>query len=190
MSSIRLELANPEGYSSVKDYVEKHLVPVVSELHRLTNEMMTPGSTSEAYAVDMSTEVPGPIWQNLDTPINQVGKYADFDGSEYFALPKELLKAKQVKVQFVAQCYVRKTDDIFQLGGVDFRLVDDDNDAIEGSQFTTLAPHPATISLRLPFSDSRHHIRPSKRRYWLQARSHSQVVQPVCRRFSLSFIYL
>ena len=190
MSSVQLELGNPAAYSSVKEYIEQHVTPVLTELHRLTNEMIAPGSTSEAHSVDMTTDFPDERWRPLDTLVTSVSKSVDFDGSEYFSLPKDLLRAKQIKVQLTAQCYIRKTEDIFQLGGADFRLVDDDNDAIEGSQFTTMAPYPANFSLKLPFSDSRHHIRPAKKRYWLQARSHSSVVQPVCRRFSLSFIYI
>lgn len=186
MSGIRLELANPEG---VQDYVEKHLAPIATELHRIVNELMEPGSSStEDYATDM---IPLPSAQRnfarLCKYLHVEPKHVTFDGSEYFSIPKELLRAKQAKVKMTAVVYA---DNNYKLNPVYFRLVDDGGGLIAGSEFETDSMQPVTISRTLQFADSPGAIRPTKANYFMEARSSSDRTQPVCRRFSLSFVYI
>lgn len=182
MSGIRLELANPEG---VKDYVEKHLAPVATELHRIVNELLSPGATSdEEWRVD---SVPAPgikgRYTRLVRPLFEWAKHLTFDGSEYFSIPKELLRSKQVKVQFTAVVYSSGG------GPVSFRLVDQQGEPIESSDLFTTSEVPVTLSTIVPFGESRGCVHPSKLTYFIEGRTDG-FSKPVCRRFSLSFVYI
>lgn len=189
MSGARLELANPDSYGSPRDYIEKHLAPAVAELHRVTNELLTPGSTSaEDAAVDMVSEAGGIHWQQLDKRLQDTAKHVVFDGSTYFTLPKDLLKSKQVKVQLTATVYAHSTN---KLGTVQFRLVRGDNGKpINDSYFLTDSTVPVTISRDLPFGELDHQVHPYMCTYFIHGRADKPGVFPVCRRFSLSFVYI
>jgi len=186
MSSVQLELGNPAAYSSVKEYIEQHVTPVLTELHRLTNEMIAPGSTAEAGDVDMiSGDTSNTHWASFTTPLKSSPKFVKFDGSEYFKLPKDLLKAKQVKIQLTATVYCRG-----DIGTAEFALFDGEGGIINGSVFSTSEQDPSTITRRLPFGEAKGLIAPSDSLYLLKGRPVSRGVIPVCRRFSLSFIYI
>lgn len=185
MSGIRLELANPEAYSSPSEYIEQHLAPVATELHRMMNELSVPGSTAEADAVDMVSSVPGSSGFNrLDERLHDYPKHVIFDGSGYFSLPKELLRQKRVKVQFVATVYVQGP------GSAAFRLVRDDGMFLIESEFHTTSQLPVTVSYRLPFGEQPWCITPDSRTYYIEAMRTGGSCLPVCRRFSLSFVYI
>jgi hypothetical protein len=194
MSSLRVELANPHTYSSPKEYIEEHLVPVVTELHRITNELLAPGATSaEEWAVDMVPMVAGSLWQELDQRLFDYPKHVIFDGSEYFTLPPELLRAKQLKVQLVAVVYCKvNAADPLLVGNTsaEFRLVRGDGTVVDNSLCEVNSEAPTTLSRRLPFGTEPGCIEPEKSSYTIQARSHSRHVLPVCRRLSLSFVYI
>lgn len=190
MSGIRLELANPNEYASPKEYVEKHLAPVVTELHRAVEELLKPGASSaEEWAVDM---VPNIIsdreFQPFGVPIKSRAKHVVFDGSEYFSLPEALKSQKQVKVQLQAVVYVKGP------GAADFRLVDDEGFVISNSSFGVASIHgqnnPFTHTQALGFGAMSGLIQPELRTYYLQGRRVHGGAVPVCRRFSLSFIYI
>jgi hypothetical protein len=184
VTGVRVELDNPIAYRSPTEYIEQHLLPVVTELHRITSELLDPGSTSpEDYAVDM---VPGEksksYYRRLDTQLNPSAKHVTFDGSEYFKIAPELLRSKQLKVQLTAIVYVLGTR-------AEFRLVRDDGSIILGSLIQAFQRTPETFSVILPFGNEAGCVSPDARIYYLEGGSIGKNI-PVCRRFSMSFIYL
>jgi hypothetical protein len=184
MPGIRLELADPANYSSPSEYIEQHLAPVVTELHRLTNELFVPGSTSEEHAVDMVQARAGDDqFRSFDRRLYETAKHVVFDGSAYFSLPKELLRVKQAKVQFTAVIYVKGD------GEADFRLVRDDGVVIQDSTILINRDSRVEHVRRLPFGDQPGSISPENRTYYIQASNAGRCI-PVCRRFSLSFVYI
>ena len=186
MAGIRVELANPKLFKSPEEYVERHLAPITAELHRLATEFFVPGSTSEELAVDMTTRL-GPYndrFKRLDRPLDSSPKHVVFDGSEYFLLPKDVLRAKQVKVQFTASVYVKGG------GGADFRLTNSAGNLIEDSFFQVEGAELKTVSLRLPFGEQKGSITPDSQYYYIEAGRVAPGSLPVCRRFSLAFIYV
>jgi len=185
MPGIRLELAPLEPFESHEEYVKRHVAPFLTELHRITTEFFVPGSTAEELAVDMSPSVPcSERFCRLDQHVDPSPKHVIFDGSRYFSLPKELVRSKQVKVQFVAVAYV-KLD-----GTADFRLVRDDGMRIENSFFHVSGSEVQTITRILPFGDQKGSISPDSRTYYIEAGRFDTFSIPVCRRFSLSFVYI
>lgn len=185
MPGAQVELANPNTYSSPKEYIEKHLAPIVAELHRVTNELISPGSTSaEEWGVDMA---PGRdclgFFQYLDKNLDATPKHVVFDGAAYQSIPTEILRQKQLKVQLSAVVYGIK-------GDVAFRLVTADGAVVLGSEFTTPAKEPTTITCQLPFGDARGCVAPKQLTYMIQGKGLDPGAIPVCRRFSLSFIYV
>lgn len=186
MTGLRLDLANPGAY---RDYVAEHLAPVATELHRVVNELLAPGATSaEEWSVDMVPEISDSVFRQLDQPLHPSGKSTVFDGAEYFTLPKELLRAKQLKVQLVAVVYGKAMDGWDST--VDFRLVRDDGMVITNSTFFCNEGEPTPFYRTLPFGDTPGSISPDKRTYYIEGRSEYGHSLPVCRRFSLSFVYI
>lgn len=183
MSGVRLDLANPNTYSSPKEYIEKHLAPIATELHRLANEMIAPGSTAEIDAVDMVPGNVGDYFRRFDRPLKETAKRVVFDGSEYFSIPRELLRSKQAKVQFSGVLY------ILGRGAADFRLVRDDGDVVQSSSFHISSDVPEIYTAVLPFGDQPGSICPTRRTYYIEGGTRDRCT-PVCRRFSLSFVYL
>lgn len=185
MTGLRLELDNPNTYESPRDYIEKHLAPVATELHRLVNEFLAPGSTSsEELAVDM---VPGQDCTDfamLSKPLRQAPKTVIFDGRSYFTIPKETLRAKRLKVQLVATVYVKNS------GSATFRLIRGDGSPLPASEFTATSSDPVTVTRVLPFGETDGCVTPHCQSYIMQAKRLNTGVIPVCRRFSLSFIYI
>jgi len=186
MSGVKVELANPNAYASTREYIEQHLAPAVAELHRITNELIAPGATSvEEWEVDMvpSNATIG-AFSPLDTRLDQSPKHVVFDGAAYKSIPTELLRSKQLKVQLSAVVYVKGS------GEVEFRLVDDHRQAVIGSAFRTEAASPTTITCQLPFGDAANCVAPKQRKYIMQGRGVDLGAIPVCRRFSMSFVYI
>lgn len=190
MSGTRLELANPEAYASPQDYVVEHLAPVAMELQRVVNELLTPGATSvEEWGMDMVPS--GPFsgeFQPLDGHLHRASKHCTFNGGEYFSLPKEHLLAKQVKVQFTAVVYGKKLHK--QLGPVAFRLIRADGMVIDNSEFQVTTEEPETVSRILPFGELRGCVSPERHDYIIEGRCVGVRMLPVCRRISLSFVYI
>ncbi len=184
MTGLRLDLANPDHSESIREYIEKHLAPTATELHRLLNELLAPGSTAEEYAFDMVPDTSGDYFRRLTRRLENTAKRVVFDGSEYFSLPKDLLKSKQAKVQLTAVLYVKGR------GEADFRLVRDDGDVIKGSSLRVIAEEPNTFIATLPFGDQPGCISPDRRTYYIEAGVAKRQCLPVCRRFSLSFVYI
>lgn len=186
MTSLRLELADPSGFETPNDYIEQHLAPLATELHRLCNEFLAPGSTSsEEHAVDMvpSGEGTGAYWA-LDTHLGDAAKSCLFDGREYFAVPKALLREKQLKVQLTATCYVKHG------GAAMFRLLRGDGEALPTSEFYVESPEPITVTRTLSFGEGKECVTPHYMLYSMQARRLAKQTLPVCRRFSMSFILI
>lgn len=185
MPGAQVELANPNLYESPRDYVEKHLAPVVAELHRITNELIAPGSTSvEEWGVDMvpSSSSLG-AFSPLDKRLDDTPKSVSFDGAAYQSIPKELLRRKMLKVQLVAVVYALK-------GDAAFRLVREDGAVVLNSEFTTSSREPTTITCQLPFGDAPGCVAPKQLSYIMQGKGLDLGTIPVCRRFSLSFTYV
>lgn len=184
--SARVELANPHLYATPQEYVEKHLVPTVTELQRLINELAAPGSASaEDGSVDM---VPAKterfVFRSLDKRLEEKPKHVVFDGAEYLSVSKELLRQKQLKVQLSATVYA------LGKGDVEFRLVRDDDVIILGSTFIVDCRTPTMFTHTLPFGNSQGCVAPEQRSYIMQARCIDGAAIPVCRRFSMSFVYI
>lgn len=185
MAGIRVELANPKLFKSPEEYVERHLAPITAELHRLATEFFVPGSTSEELSVDMTCTVP-PVdgFRRLDRLVDTQPKHVIFDGSAYFLTPKDVLRSKQAKIQLSASVYVKGG------GGCTFRLVRDDGMPIEGSWFEANGASLQRITKQLPFGDQKGCISPDSRTYYIEAGHATYGSLPVCRRFSLAFIYV
>lgn len=186
MSGAQVELANPNFYESPRDYVEKHLAPVVAELHRITNELIAPGSTSvEEWGVDMvpSSSSLG-AFSPLDKRLDDTPKRVSFDGAAYQSIPKELLRRKMLKVQFSALVYVKGEGDVL------FRLVRDDGVVVANSDFGCSDPSPVIVTRNLPFGDAPNSVAPKQHSYIIQGKGLDLGAIPVCRRFSLSFTYV
>lgn len=190
MSGVQLELDNPNTYESPKDYVEKHLAPLVTELHRITNELLSPGSSSpEAWEVDMTPSDQTCLhFSDLNRRLDDLPKSVVFDGSAYQHISKELLRSKQLKVLLTATVYVKHN--AFDVGGAAFRLVRDDGAIVLNSLMETFAKEPATMSCHLPFGDSANCVAPKEHRYMLQGKGLGLGSIPVCRRFAMSFVYI
>lgn len=186
MSGVQVELANPNTYDSPREYVERHLAPVVAELHRITNELIAPGSTSaEEWGVDMVPVNPSRnAFSPLDRRLDDSPKHVVFDGAAYQSIPTELLRSKQLKVQLSATVYVKRG------GRVWFRLVRDDDVVVANSEFACSEPSAVIVTRTLPFGAQPNCVAPEQRKYIIQARSVDSGAIPVCRRFSMSFVYI
>lgn len=184
MSGAQVELANPNLYDSPREYVEKHLAPVVSELHRVLNELIVPGATSsEEWSVDMVPSVRG-TFSPLDRRLDELPKHVVFDGAAYESIPKELLRQKMLKVLLTAVVYVKGSGDAL------FRLVRDDGAVVANSHINSCSQLPETIARTLPFGDAPNSVAPSKHSYIIEGKGLDPDAIPVCRRFSLSFTYV
>lgn len=189
MTGVRVELASPQAYDTPQDYVEQHLAPVVTELHRITNELLSPGATSaEEWAVDMQPTTPGHNWRCLDKRLDETAKHVTFDGTDYFSLPAEHLRAKQLKVQLTAVVYGKPLGK--RVEEVEFRLSRGDGVVIDNSTFAITGRDPQTVSRILPFGGQVGSIAAELRDYVIEARCLSRQTVPVCRRLSLSFVYI
>ena len=186
-SGAQLELANPDLYESPRDYVEKHLAPVATELHRLLNEFLAPGSTSvEEAAVDMTAVLDVPhSWSNVDRVLKPLPKSVSFNGRDYFLIPKETLRAKQLKVQLTAVAYVKDG------GAAELRIVrGDDGTPIPASVFRVIGSEPRSYVVNLPFGEAVGCVTPQLSLYVMQARRLQKQSIPVCRRFSMQFLLI
>ena len=183
--SSRVELANPNLYASPQEYIEKHLAPLVTELERIVEELTSPVGDK---TFDMIPQVSGLQWSPLDIRLDRSPKHFIFDGSAHEKVPKEILRQKQLKVQLNAVVYV--------IGGreAEFRLVTYEGsvaaEPVMGSSFETDCPEPTSFTLTLPFGNTAGCVAPEKRSYIIQARSIDPGAIPVCRRFSMSFVYI
>lgn len=186
MSGARVELANPNLYDSPKEYIEQHLAPIVAELHRVTNELIAPGSTSmEEWCVDMVPSNPTVgAYSPLDRRLDESPKHVVFDGATYQSIPKELLRQKMLKVQLSALVYVKGGGDCL------FRLVRDDGVPVANSDFACSDPSPVIVTRTLPFGDHPKSVAPRQHSYIIQGKGLDLGAIPVCRRFSMSFIYV
>ena len=151
----------------------------------MANELLAPGSTSaEEYGVDMIPVMPSlGYYQYLEKRLDESPKHVVFDGGAYQAISKEILRQKQLKVQLVAVVYAKH-------GAVAFRLVRGDGVVVSGSEFQTSAKAPTTITCQLPFGDAHGCVAPKPLTYMIQGKGLDDAAIPVCRRFSLSFIYV
>jgi len=186
MAGVRLELGNPANYASPAEYIEKHLAPLATELHRMLNEVLDPGSSSlEECSMDMRPRsVETRAFSTIDTLLKSHPKAVLFQGQDYFGLPMQTLRTKQLKVQFSATVYTKSP------GCVEFRLMSDTGDIISGSRLETSSLTPVTLCCLLPFQDAEGCIRPKSKLYVVQGRRLSDTGVPVCRRLSLSFVYI
>ncbi len=188
MTNARLELASPEGFESVRSYINEHLAPVAAELHRLVNESFAPGSTSaEEGSIDAIPSDPASgVFETIDRPLRTGPKSVVFDGAEYFQIPKDVLRSKQVRVVFSATTYCLEGSH----PGALFRLVRADGMVIEGSSFGCTWDAPKPFSCELPIADKPGCIVPSMQVYHIQGKALQRGLTPVCRRFSLSLQFV
>lgn len=186
MTGLRLELANPNAFESPREYIEQHVAPVATELHRLVNEFLAPGSTSsEEISVDMVPSGDGTsAYWTVEQPLRITPKSVMFDGRDYFTFSKDVLRAKQLKVQLTATCYVKNG------GGASFRLLRGDGSSLPASEFSVHSSDPVTVTRVLPFGEGEGCVTPHWQAYVMQARRLEKHSLPVCRRFSLSFLLI
>lgn len=191
MTGLRIELAKPDADSTPQEYVEKHVAPVAVELHRLVNELMVPGATSaEEWASDM---VPSGAcfdgdFHRCDERLQRGPKHVTFNGLTYFDIPTKIRRRKKVTVQFTAVVYGKKLGKI--CGDVAFRLVRADGMVIDNSEFQVKTEEPQTVTRSLLFGADPGRISPDLRDYIIEGRSIGPRTLPVCRRLSLSFVYI
>lgn len=180
MTGVRLDL---------KDSTEQHLAATLSELHRLVDGLLTPSaSTDEEWAIDMAPKEASAEFHSLDRLVHDRPKLVTFDGAEYFSIPKEILRAKRLKVLLTAVVYGKRVGK--QRGGVSFRLVRGDGMPIPASYFMVTSEEPVTITRYLPFGDQEGCVAPSRHDYIIEGRYLDVRTLPVCRRLSLSFVYI
>lgn len=184
--SSRIELANPHLYATPQEYIEKHLAPIVAELARVTNELTAPGSSSaEEWGVDMVPSEPQRgRFSPLDMRLDRSPKHVVFDGAEYLKIPTELLRRKQLKVQLSVVVYVKGE------GTALFRLVRDDGQVVTNSDIECCENVPFAVVRNLPFADVPNAVAPKQHRYIMEGKGLDPGAIPVCRRFSMSFLYI
>lgn len=186
MTSARIELANPNLYATPQEYIEKHLAPVVAELHRALEEVTSPIGEKSTDMIPLYSSLK---WSPLDAHLDNTPKHFIFDGAAYEKVPTELLRQKQLKVQLNALVYV------IGGGSADFRLMRYDGlpftgEPVIGSTFETDCHEPTSFTLTLPFGNTKGCVAPERRSYIIEARSVDSGIIPVCRRFSMSFVYI
>lgn len=186
MPGTQVELANPNLYDSPREYVEKHLAPIVAELSRITNELTAPGSTSaEEWGMDMVPSNPTVgAFSPLDRRLVDSPKHVVFNGAEYQSIPKAILREKQLKVQLNAVVYVKGSGDVL------FRLVRDDGVVVANSDFSCSEQEAVIVTRTLPFGDHPKSVAPKQHSYIMQGKGLDLGAIPVCRRFSMSFLYV
>jgi hypothetical protein len=186
MTGARLELAIPESFASAEAYVSQHLAPIAAELHRLVNEssLLVPRQLKSGQWIWYRASLASTSSLLSTLPSSKGPKSVIFDGAEYFTIAPELLRARQLKVQLTAVVYAN--------GGspAEFRLVNTSGEVIEGSLILTEKQEPETITRVLPFGDKKGCIHPSMQVYHIQGKGYHAGCLPVCRRFSLSFVYI
>lgn len=182
MSDLKLYLPTKEEEESPQQYVNKKLVPLAAELHRLTNQIIVRGSTEENSDIDMIAQHNGKQFAVVDTYVHTVcPKSCMFKMDKGEPMERN---GKLAKVLFKATVYSDNGK------GVAFRLSRvKDGKKITGSDIQTSSRDPIDVSLYLPIGDQPDRISPLEREYVIETKYVSLFARGICRRFSLSVVY-
>lgn len=184
MSDLKLYLPTKEEEESPQIYVNKKLVPLAAELHRLTNEFISRGVTEENSDIDMVSQHNGRQFNVIDSNLHTVKpKMVKFSiGNE----PLEK-NGKLAKVLFRALVYSDTGEPVA------FRLSKYRNgkclDWVRGSVFQISNKKPEEISLYLPLGEQNDKVSAREGEYVIESRYLTNFARGVCRRFSLSVVY-
>lgn len=181
MSNIKLLLPSHEGLSA-KEYVEQRLVPLAGDLKRLCDEFFVPGSTAEDVSVDMRPSQLKKFYSPVDTRVSEKPKSTSFWIPDNFPYEQN---GKRLKIQFRAVLYIAGN------GTAAFRLVDTKRDSeISGSTIQVMSSEPTLYERCLDIGRDGESIHPEVTDYHIEAKLLTTLCQPVCRRFSLSCVYI
>ena len=178
MTTTKIEL--PEMDCSPQDYVNQRLVPAVSQLQSLINELFQPKMTAEASNVDMVPHTPTRDFQD-------VNKIVAPDYVKTIALdPSQAINDHMAK-------YKVMFEGVFYLQGeghtAEFRLACEK----ENIKFSTISvdsrePKYYSVLLDLPRSDQFGMIKNHAAIYRVQARYLGRYCFPICRTAKLTII--
>lgn len=181
MSDIKLILPKIESFEPA-DYVRDKLIPLTGQLHKLCSEFFNPGCTAEDVIVDMMPNDPHKYFECLDKRVSEKPKSVTFKTEPNLPLSKG---EKRLKILFSAVVYVQPS------GTACFRLVRAcDKMIVEDSLIQTTAEEPTLLNRYLHFGTEEGRISPFQYEYIIEGRYLGAKCNPICRRFSLSEVYI
>ena len=186
MSDLKLYLPTKEEEESPQIYVNQKLVPLAAELHRLVNENMTRGVTEENSDIDMVPQEVGKQYSLVNMYLHTVrAKFCTFSvDTKQTPLQKD---GKMLKVMYKATVYSENGKPVH------FRLMRvKDKVTIRQSDIQTANTKPTEHVLYLPLGDSsqKDRIQIKENEYCIEAKYVQLWARPICRRFSLSLVYV
>ncbi len=181
MTDCKLILPEPDSFDPA-DYVRDKLIPLTGQLQKLCSEFFNPGCTAEEGIVDMMPAEPHKYFENLDKRVEDKPKSVLFKPERDLPLYKG---DKRLKILLSAIVYVQPA------GTACFRLVNGDNgDVIEDSIIQVTNTEPALYTRYLSYGNQEGRIRTTEYTYAIQAKYLSTKCNPICRRFSLTTVYI
>lgn len=180
-SDIKLVLPEPQSFDPA-DYVRDKLIPLAGHLHKLCSEFFNPGCTAEEGIVDMMPNEPHKYFEPLDKRVTEKPKSVVFKTDPNIPQVKG---DKRLKILLSAVVYVQPP------GTACFRIVRAcDKMVIEDSIIQINNTEPALLNRYLHFGNEQGRISPFEYEYQIEGRYIGSKCIPVCRRFSLSEVYI
>lgn len=181
MSDFKLQLPEPTDFDP-SNYTKNHLIPLCAQLHKLCSEFFTPGCTDEAGAVDMAPKEPHKYFEDVDTPVSSKPKSVRFSVDPNVPLFKG---EKRLRICLSAVVFCQPS------GTAVFRLVRrSDKSVVEDSLIQTGATEPTLVNRYLLLGNEPGRVSPYADDYVMQAKYMGTKCVPICRRFSLSVVYV
>lgn len=181
MTDVKLILPEPDSFEP-GDYVRDKLIPLAGHLQKLCNEFFNPGCTAEEGIVDMMPAEPHKYFEDLDKRVIDKPKSVRFKAETGIPLYKG---EKRLKILLSAMVYVQPA------GTACFRLVRaDDGMFIEDSVIQINNTEPTLINRYLAFGNQDGRISPFEYTYNIQGKFLGSKCNPICRRFSLTPVYI
>lgn len=180
MSHVDVILPSKDEEENPKLYIANKLVPMVSRLYNICNDLIVPGTGDQEFN-DMTTPGTFKDWKNVNTRMNALETK-----SFAFELDKSLPFAKDGKRLFAlltATCYVTEGTAAFRV------LRSRDSIPLKDSEIRCLETEPKEFSKILHIKNVDGHISQNREMYHMQARMVHGTGQPVCRRFRIETFY-
>jgi hypothetical protein len=183
LSDIKVILPTKDESENPSDYVNNKLVPIVSELHRLTNALICGGNSEEYSDIDMIPSTIGLKFAPVDVYLQQKRpKSCTFevpDNTPYQQLGKSL------KALFKAEVYSEKGHSVC------FRLINSNSgESLRDSSLQVMTKEPKVYSVYLPIGAQKDRVQLNLTTYHIEAKCMTIIDRPICRRFSLSLVYV
>lgn len=180
-SNVKLILPECETFDPA-DYVRDKLIPLTGQLHKLCSEFFNPGCTAEEGIVDMRPEEPHKYFESLTKRVHDKPKSCIFKAEPGLPLAKG---DKRLKILLSAVVYVQPA------GTACFRLIRAcDKMVIEDSLIQTTNTEPALLNRYMAFGNQEGRISPFEYEYIIEGKYLGTKCVPICRRFSLSAVYI